>query len=555
MAGGKETPRQKMIGMMYLVLTALLALNVSKEIIQAFVTLNDKLEDSRTLVEGNAGGAYQGFTEKKLALQATGGDLEPVKFWESKANKAQKESAKMIGHILGDANAMIKIAEKVDWFEEKDADGNITKLKPLNDIQRMDDYDTPTLYFLGKGADAKNFSKDAAGVKLIDAIHKYRNTISEEMGNYELNGKKYTFKAPDKTDGLKDAFKTANPDDTSRIAQVYRLLTQPETSKTKYGGKVEERPYIGVLFYHAPVVATAAILTSMTVDIRSAETQVAEYFLSKVDAPSFNFNKIEPMAFARTAYLNAGDTMSLTVQIAARDTTEEIKVRYNGSEYQGAIPIKAGNPGPVVMKGEIAVKERGQEVWKPWSFNYTVGKPSGAISLPEMNVLYRSYPNIVVGAASGFPDYKLVGTSNVSLSRSGAQYIATPGQGATAIISLQGVSPDGKSANLGSFDFRVRPLPPAQIYFGAATNGGRGNKNERNLAARYDNSVTLDVKFSVLSWELEFKGRTAQGLGSVIGGQGAALLQQAKPGDNVTILVKYKGPDGVLKPGAVSVKL
>jgi hypothetical protein len=172
-----------------------------------------------------------------------------------------------------------------------------------------------------------------------------------------------------------------------------------------------------------------------------------------------------------------------------------------------------------------------------------------------MNVLYKGYPNKVVGAASGYPDYKLVGTNNVTLSRSGAQYIASPGQGNTATISLQGVSPDGKSANLGSFEFRVRPLPPAQIYFGAATNGTKGSKHERTLAARYDNSVTLDVKFSVVSWEMEFKGRAAQGSGGTLNAQATALISQAKPGDNVSFLVRYKGPDGRVMPGGALIKL
>lgn len=553
MAGGKETPRQKMIGMMYLVLTALLALNVSKEIIAAFVTLDEKLNASASLIENNNFEIYKGFKEKQLALETTKGDMKTLLFWKGKADGLQKESAAMIGFLNRECSDMLKEAEKVDWFspEDVDKDGNVMKLRSLRDVQSMDNYDIPTNLFIGSNPNAPV----ERGLAIPKRIHEYRNKVTELMGNYESNGKKYTFKAPDDVSQLVSALKTANPEDTTAIARVFKSLTIPPMLKVKHAGEEVELPWPSVMFDHAPIVAAAAMFTALIVDIKQAEGDIAGFMLGKVDAPKFNFNKIEPMAFAPAGYLNQGDTMSLRVMIAAYDSTETPRVVWNGTEYTDRIPIKASNPGTQNMEGVIFVKERGQDVSKPWSFTYTVGKPSGAVSLPEMNVLYRGHQNKVTGAASGYPDYKLVGTNNVTLNKVGAEYIATPGSGNTATISIQGVSPDGKPANLGSFEFRVRPLPPAQVYFGAATNGGRGSKNETNLAARYDNSITLDVKFSVVSWEMEFKGRTAQGQGSTISKEASDLLKQAKPNDNVTFMVKYRGPDGILKPGVVSVKL
>lgn len=553
MAGGKETPRQKMIGMMYLVLTALLALNVSKEIIAAFVTLDEKLNASASLIENNNFEIYKGFKEKQLALETTKGDMSTLLFWKGKADGLQKESASMIGFLNRECSDMLKEAEKVDWFspEDVDKDGNVMKLRSLRDVQSMDNYDIPTNLFIGSNPNAPV----ERGLAIPKRIHEYRNKVTELMGNYEANGKKYTFKAPDDVSQLVSALKTANPEDTTAIARVFKSLTIPPMLKVKHAGEEVELPWPSVMFDHAPIVAAAAMFTALIVDIKQAEGDIAGFMLGKVDAPKFNFNKIEPMAFAPAGYLNQGDTMSLRVMIAAYDSTETPRVVWNGTEYTDRIPIKASNPGTQNMEGVIYVKERGQDVAKPWSFSYTVGKPSGAVSLPEMNVLYRGHQNKVTGAASGYPEYKLVGTNNVTLNKVGAEYIATPGSGNTATISIQGVSPDGKPANLGSFEFRVRPLPPAQVYFGAATNGGRGSKNETNLAARYDNSITLDVKFSVVSWEMEFKGRTAQGQGSTISKEASDLLKQAKPNDNVTFMVKYRGPDGILKPGVVSVKL
>jgi hypothetical protein len=561
MAGGKETPRQKMIGMMYLVLTALLALNVSKEIITAFVTLNNKLEDSRILVANNAGAAYDGFKAKEIALKTTKADMTTLNFWKARANILQKESAKLIGEILGHANTMIGMSEGgKDWVAEngKDADGNIMQLKPLAELSKMDDYDTPTNYFIGPDIN----SPKGKGPELIQGLHTYRDKITEEMGTYESNGKKWTFKAPKDAAGLKDALKSANPDDTAKIRQVYDLLTQPEKRSTTYGGKTKELPYVSVLFYHTPIVAATAMLTAMTVDVRNAEATVAEYYLSKVEAPSFNFNKIEPMAFARTGYLNQGDTMSLRVMIAAYDSTETPRIVFNGTEYNGPIPIKAsGNPGIQKMSGVIYVKERGQEVPKTWTYEYSVGKPTGAVSLPEMFVLYRGYRNVVVGAASGYADYKLVGTNNVTLTKQGAEYIASPGQGREATISIQGVSPDGKSANLGSFQFRVRNMPKASVYLGSCEDGGSYPaatiKAQTRLFAKYGDDIPLTANFNISSYEVNVTGapRPESGSGPALSPGALGLIRQARAGNTITIMTTYVGPDGKSRKSGASFKV
>jgi len=270
----------------------LIALNTTREINDAFTTLNEKLEDSRSLVEGNAENANDGFAANKLELR-TNEDIRNIEFWENKALHIQKASAKMVGHILNDVNEVIKLSGNKDWVEERDKAGNITKLKPFNDLNKMDDQNTPTLYFLGKNGNRNKPDPNAAGVKLIKAIHAYRDRLTQTMGTYELEGKKYEFKAPKNESGLALAFKTCNPEDTSSIARVYRILYQPETTTTKYNGVIEERPYVSTLFYDAPLVACCAILTSMTVDIKNAAQQAAQFFLSKTGVHSFKFNEIK----------------------------------------------------------------------------------------------------------------------------------------------------------------------------------------------------------------------------------------------------------------------
>jgi gliding motility-associated protein GldM len=393
-------------------------------------------------------------------------------------------------------------------------------------------------------------------------IHAYRDAVAVIMAEYKQGDKKWTFTPPADISGLSDALKTANPLDTSKIAQFYRSMTLPTKLEVRSAGEVKEMPWPSVMFDHAPIVAAAAMFTALKVDIKNGESIAAEYMLGKIDAPSFNFNKIEPLAFARTGYINQGDSLDLSVMIAAYDSNEVSKIRFGinsddpgtWTETSGKIGLKGSTPGEYAVKGVIGVKERGETTWKPWEFKYTVGKPTGTVSLPEMNVLYRGYNNVMEGAASGFPGYELTG-SNVSLSKSGNGYIAKPGQGREATVTIWGKSEDGSKARLGDFKFRVQALPPAQIYFGKAGNGERGSKVETKLFARYPPEIPLKAEFSVMSWELEFMGRNAKGSGSNLDGKAQSLLRQAKPNSSASFLVKYKGPDGGIRTGGVQVKL
>ena len=556
MAGGKETPRQKMIGMMYLVLTALLALNVSKEIIAAFITINDKLDASGNVISNTVSGLYGEFDKKKAALVATKGDMSTFNLWSGKAEEMKKETAKVVGYILSESNEMIKQAEGgKDWVADKDSEGNITELKSLMDISAMDNYDIPTNMFIG-GNPEKPIER---GLNIRKTIHEYRNNVSIMMADYKLGDKKYSFTPPSSIDGLNDALKTANPIDTAKIAKFYRSMTLPEKLEVKDAGKTKMMPWPSVMFDHAPIVAAAAMFTALKVDIINAESVAAEYMLSKIDAPSFNFNKIEPLAFARTGYINQGDSLDLSVMIAAYDSNEVSKIKYGinsedpgtWTETAGKIGLRGSSPGEYTVSGVIGVKERGETTWKPWEFKYTVGKPTGAVSLPEMNVLYRGYQNKVIGAASGFPDYRLVSGGNVTISKgSNGMYIASPGSGREATIIIQGVSEDGTTAKLGDFKFRVNNMPKPSIYLGSLEDGSDAPsatiKSQSRLFAKYGPEIPLEANFTVKSWEVNVTGapRPENGAGAALTPRALNLIKQARPGNTVSIMCTVVGPDG-----------
>jgi len=555
MAGGKETPRQKMIGMMYLVLTALLALNVSKEIIRAFVTINDKLDASGEIVKQSSGATYQLFQGKKAALVAQKSDTKIVDFWMDKAEKLKARTNTTVHYILNESNEMIKLAEGgQDWVAKKDDNGLIKELKPLLDISAMDNYDIPTSRFIG-GNPKKPI---AQGMAILDSIHAYRDYVANLMGNYSVGKKEWKFEAPATLEELEAALSTANPEDTAKIKQFYSAMTLPAEVEFKEAGQVKKMPWPSVMFDHAPIVAACAMLTSLKVDVLNAESVAAEYMVSKVEAPVFSFNKIEPLAFARTGYINAGDSLDLSVMIAAYDSTEIPKIRYginadtipaNWKTVTGSIPLPGVSAGEYKVKGQIEVKEKGESVWKNWDFRYTVGKPSGAVSLPEMNVLYRGYNNKLVGAVSGYTGYKLSG-SNVSLSKSGEFWIGKPGGGKSCVVNIAGIAEDGSSANVGKFEFRVQNLPAPSVYLGALEDGAEAPagtiKAQTRLFAKYPPEIPLNATFSVVSWEVSVAGapRPEKGNGASLSSKALSLIKQAKRGATITFMTVVRGPDG-----------
>lgn len=570
MAGGKETPRQKMIGMMYLVLTALLALNVSKQVIAAFVTINDKLDHSAEIINTNNNGIYAAFEKKIITAKAQGMDIKPLKVWQDRAAQVQEETKKVVSYLLGECNEMIKEVEGgVDWVEEKDGE-YIVSLKPLADISAMDNYDVPTNRFIGGNPDQPK----EEGLAIRETILEYRNKVAEIMANYDDAKGKYTFKAPEDISQLDAALKTANPDDTAQIKKFMMALDIPEEITRKVHGVEETLPWPSVMFDHAPIVAAAAMLTSMKLDIKNAESMATGFLLSKVDVQEFDFNKIEPLAFAETGYINQGDSLKLRVMIAAYDSTEIVKLDYGMDadtsntenwkrfldEKRDGISLPGDQAGAHKVRGVIYVKQRGVEVPKPWEFNYTVGQPMGVVSLPEMRVLYRGYDNKVEGTASGFPaDRVTLSGSGCSLSKSGPGYIAKVGAGVReATISVNGRKDDGGSVNLGSFKFKVKSLPTPNLYLGGISQGQSPGlssvKSQGRVSCRYDDSVPLtNVKFSIVNGTVSVDGVMRKGKinsGGSLDANATKILAQSR-GKQVTIMVNYRGPDGVSKRTAL----
>lgn len=546
MAGGKETPRQKMIGMMYLVLTALLALNVSKEIVAAFITINDKLDSSGAIINGKNDNNITAFNQKRLALKEKKASLKTIDLWQGKSNQLTKLADRTVSFILQNSNEMIKMAEGKDWIANQNEHGQITQLKPLFDISNMDNYDIPTNLFIGGNPNKPNDK----GNGIRDSIIEYRNNVCKLMANYTENEKQWSFDPLIAENDLEKALQTVNPKDTSSIKHVFSTLSIPKSIEVKDAGEVKEKPWASAMFDHAPIVAAAALFTALKVDVLNGKSIASDYMLAKVDAPMFNFNKIEPLPFSKSNYVNLGDSLDLNVMIAAYDSTENNLIRYgidqdtipeNWTSTKGKINLDVDQPGYHIVKGQIGVKENNETKYRNWRYAYTVGEPTGSIALPALNFLYRGNQNLVVGSGSGFSKYKLVGIQNVTIREENGKQYAYPGNGRNAKIKIIGIGNNGEQNDLGVFDFKVDDAPTPELKMGSAIETRKADLAEITYATRftafYEPGIPLDCNFKVIKWNVRIEGirNSVDGTTNVLSQKAKDYLKQARPGSTVIV--------------------
>jgi len=573
MAGGKETPRQKMIGMMYLVLTALLALNVSKSILDAFVAIEENIQIANE-------NEYQRGQEKYYDLKEVSEDnsqkdlMEKAKKLMVTLNKIDEITAKRV-KLIDD----IKIEILKECGEDVTSVGTPESivvraydskepLKPtrmnLDKVNGKDKYDDP-MRVMGIDKDIKR--PTGQGAELWKSYNDYRTELTELIAGsviVEKGQKAFFYKAPainefkdfkdlgQKIDKSIEA-SNVNMDDKEAIKTIYQSLTKQEISEV-HGMKGVH--WIGKTFDHSPSVAALASLSSMQKEILTARANAVSLIRSRVGGGEYSFNKIIALAYG-PELANNGDDVEVQVLMAAFDSDKQPEVTVNGGSVaetrdgKGYIRMKASGASEMRLTGQITIKNKsGIPKTLDWEKTIKIMKPMGTVSLPELNVLYIGYPNKVEAVASGY-DQTLLSGNGVSLTKSGNFWIGSPGKGKECTITVSGKSSvTNKTANLGSFKFRVSRLPDPSLYWGAAKDGDKGSRSETRLFAKYPPEIPLNATFTIKSWELSIPGAPGappKGSGNTLDGAAISLLKQAKPGSVIGFMTTVVGPDGITR--------
>ena len=453
MAHGKETPRQKMIGMMYLVLTALLALNVSKEAVDAFAKVEKGLEKTLFNYEKKNNEIYKEFDRAAAENEAKAGD------WRRKAYEVKQRADELYEYVQ---DLKIEIILKADG---EDTDGLRGRRVVIDSVKRYDENNVPSEVLIGSNHDQKAYALRA----LID---EYRTWLIEDI----IQGKNISVEQ----------------------SIIETLSTEPGVAPDGTTENWEENTLAEL-----PLIAAIVMLSKVQVDIRNSETDVIMFLNDQITAGDFKFTDIEATVLSSSNYVMRGNAYEAEVFIAASDTTKKPDilvgdyretVNADGSrtyemvgDYtqlevnergRGIFRRTTTSLGEQTYKGLIKLQAPdGSEVAYPFEESYNVGAPNVIVSPTAMNVLYVGIPNpidiSVPGVASNLIQASM---TNGSIRRGRVagyrgEWVASPqniGQAAAINVSA---TINGERMRFPPYEFRVQRIPDPVAKFANMTEG------------------------------------------------------------------------------------
>ena len=588
MAGGKETPRQKMIGMMYLVLTALLALNVSKSILDAFVNIEENIQVGNITEHQRGNAQIAAVLEKSNEKDSTGQIASPRagviynsmqeidKLTAEKIQFIDKLKLMVFQAIKEDldpkAEKPICILEKGQVLNFSDTKNpRLTKsddfVKPirmnLHNVQKKDAYDEQML-LMGINESIEQPNKAAEGFKVWDQMLDYRAKLPAIMVNAvnEINKEDSTKQASVFKDPKIVAFKNIDDlgtkidgalkgisdiDLANNVKKIYSGLSKNEKIPDP---KKETGPlhWIGMTFDHAPAVAAIAALSGLQSEVLTARADALTYLAGLIGGGSYSFNAVEGRAFAPPAAA-AGATIKMDVMMVAYDTEKQPIVNPNQGKVietkdgKAIVEFTAPSSGEMELTGTVGIKDKNGTVkYAKYNTTLQVVTKAGSISLPEVSVLYTDWPNKVAWSAAGVvsSDISCSGCSSATSATwttSGTQYKGkkikvAPGR-SSVTLSLSGKDADGNSISFGSFKYNVKGFPKPVVLTPSLSKDRGGFLN----VGLPPSSPLQGVNYTVLGGDINgsgFSGKrvTATNLASVKRGKTAGIYLRVKRSDN-----------------------
>lgn len=516
MAGAKETPRQKMIGMMYLVLTALLALNISKEILDGFVKVDNSLLQTQSTLSSKIHDTYTA-----LELKYNSNQVKVGPFYDE-AQKITKKSEELITY-LNKLKARCLAASEGDYLQQEgldfekyyglDENGVDTTLN-LHYIRRQDEFQALTSFMVGSDPlKPKEGKWTANGLKL--AIEAFRDSIVN-TSVIDVDGNLISL-----------------PLNTVKsLKERFTLGDELEDGKTVSWEEAN--------FYDVPLCAVIPLMSKMIIDVQDAEEDAIGWLLSSTEAKSLKFSEVMPLTIPQSNFVLRGDTARANIFLAAFDPTKKPEVyvdpeKWDGKDstaldYEGLglEPLEVNSQGQGLMAMSTRGMTLGQYQYKGviryqgpegdmqsqqfLTPTFTIADAGLVVSPTKMNVFYRGVPNPVEVSVAGVPNNKLrvsISSGHSIKKQSDGTYIVEPAKSSSnkeAVISVRGEMPDGTTSNLGSVSFRVKRIPdPVPFWAGKRPSDRTITKNEvlsfAPLAAKMDN-FDFDVPVRVKNFTI-----------------------------------------------------
>lgn len=448
-----------MINLMYVVLMAMLALNVSSDVLEGFKRVDEGLIRTK---ENSATQNEAIYKELEAAMKQ---NPEKTRQWYEKARLVRQMS-----------DSLYTLAENLKWEIVREVDGDDAD---LNEIKGRDNLEAATHVMLAPGV--------GKGSKLKKAIESYRDGI------------------------------TAMINDETQKNIIKSDLSTDVPKKAQLMGKNWEE----YMFENMPVAAAVTQLTKLQMDVRNAEGEMLHQLVANIDVKDVRVNEIQALVIPTAQTVVRGGKFSAQIIMAAVDTTQRPEI-YVGNTLlkseNGRYETICGSTGDFTLKGYLVMKNgNGETIRREFSQPYTVVEPSATVSATMMNMLYAGYQNPISVSVPGVPSNRIsLSMTNGNLTKKdGSNYVAVPskvGEDVTFTVTAQN---EGRQQEMGKFTFHVRKLPDPTGYLqytdskGNSTRfkGGRISKQAivaaGGIGAAIDDGL-LDISFRVLGFETLF---------------------------------------------------
>jgi len=481
MAGGKLTPRQKMINMMYLVLTALLALNVSREVMDAFYDVMKSQQTVINSVDKQNNAIYAAF---ERAVKDNPKKAGP---WRDKALEVRQQSMEMFEYIEAVKKELVDITGGPDPEDPG-------KPKAMDNKEKVANY----MILQKKGEELKG---------KLAAYRESLTTFAE--GNTQLQ------------EGFSEIFNTNDVKNKEGVGEAWE--------KNR--------------FEHYPLIAVLTFLTNMQADIKNAEASTIDFLKTKIDADDFKINKLVGVAKVKSNFVLIGDEYQAEIFLAAMDDSQDPEIIVGGVSIPvkngiGTYTVKASAAGEKKWSGIIRVKKGSETEDIEVDGVYNVSPPSVVISPSKLNVLYRNVDNPLDIGVPGV-DPARIRVSGPGITKIGGGWSAdvTNVQGKEMTITVQVVDENNKVTQTQSKMFRIKGLPLAEGTVLKRSTGtfSAGVISSQAVEAGYPD-FPYDLTLKVTSFEVRVEGYPPQKInGNTFDATTKSRISSLKPGQSITI--------------------
>ena len=497
MAAVKQSPRQKMINLMYLVFICMLALNMSKEVLTAFGLINEKLEASNTKT-----------TESNMAF---------LSGLETKAG----ENAGKYGPLLKDAKEIKRISKEYFDYLATLKSKMLADVKDPKDYEVMDKPDFLDNYFF------KGENHSLEGKEFVNQVNDYRTKITAVL---------------DKKKGMEDI----------KTSLILRFKTGDADGKVKNrdGAKVD---WLAYHYDGYPIVASLTKITQLQSDIKATENDALKEMLQGQLSNEVSMTNYTTLLEQEKSVFYTGENFAGNIVLGRKDATtrpNEVNLTLDGRKLSEGkdfvikdgkvkLTVGAGNPGDHKIAGNLVFLQDGERTEVPVDQTFaTISKPNAAlIAADKMNVVYRGVANPMSISIPGIPNNKVSASAPGLSKRNGSRYIMTPEKGRTVKIVAYGILPDGQRISTPA-EFRIKDIPrPSGSVRGESGSIKMPRKNlEIATVGALLEDFDFDLNLAVSGFKFKVPGQpTVSVKGAKLDSRAKSVLKRARRGDAVQI--------------------